>query len=118
MKFKYDQKLFDSLAQKYEGIIKTIENNCDCIEDKSSYTVLINKIYYEAYKFYLEHELIYKYDSIMFSEIKKQKSLFVEIMKKFLDRYEQGENSVIYDIKDFLKEWLKNPYSLEDIKTK
>ena len=105
----YNQKTFDVIAQKYEGIIKSIENFCNCLEDSASVTLLMNKIYFNADKFFIENEIQNKNNPAKLKEIKKQKELFFQIMQKFFKKYEQGDRKVVYEIKNFLKEWLKSP---------
>jgi hypothetical protein len=110
MRIKYDQKLFDKFAQKLEGIIQSIENHCDCLNDDTSVLVLMNKIYFNAENFFIDNQIQNKKNTEILTEIRKQSDLFVSILKKYHKKYEAGEKKVLYEIKDFLKKWLKNPY--------
>ena len=110
MKIKYNQKLFDSFAQKLEGIIRTIEKHCDCLNDGASVMILMNKIYFNAENFFIDNQIKNKYNPELMQEIRNQSELFISILKNYHKRYENGEKEVLFEIKDFLKNWLKAPY--------
>ena len=110
MRNYYNQKIFDEFCKKTEGIIKSIENHCDCINDSVSVMVILNKIFYNAEQFFVENQILFKGDSEKFDIIKKQSEMFFQKLKNFQKKYEKGDKSVIFEIKDFLKSWIKNPY--------
>lgn len=108
------EELFDDFSKKLQTIILDIESECDCLNDFHSSFILLNKLNFYAENFFIDNELAKKNNSKDMQALKNQNKLFFSVIKNFQEKYEKGDKKVLFEIKNFLKSWILNPFISEN----
>lgn len=108
------EEIFEDFSKKLLGIIDAIDSECDCLNDFYSSFMLLNKLNFYAENFFIDNELSKKNNSEDMQILKNQNKLFFSKIKNFQERYEKGDKKVLYEINNFLKSWLINPFISEN----
>lgn len=110
----YVEEIFEDFSKKLHRIIDAIDSECDCLNDFHSSFMLLNKLNFYVENFFIDNELSKKNNSEDMQILKNQNKLFFSTIKNFQERYEKGDKNVLYEINNFLKSWLINPFISEN----
>lgn len=111
---------FENIDNQHKKLVEIINNLFDSISKKEKQEIIDQSLKqlvdYTFTHFKLEEELMLRYRYVDFANHRKEHLLFVDKIKGFAADFKTGNNKVMLDIINYLKDWLLNHIMLTDRK--
>jgi hemerythrin len=103
---------FSEIDQQHKKLVDMINTLFDSISNKDRQAVLdeafISLVKYTQVHFKQEEELMVKYAYANFIEHSKEHADFIAKVTELSAKFKKGDNKVLIDVINFLKDWLIN----------
>ncbi len=106
----YNEKYLSDFKKKLQNIINIINAECDCLGNTSDVLMVLNKVNFYAENFFINNELESINNSSELNQLKEQYQLFTDNVRQYQKQYENGNKKALYELKNFLKNWINQPY--------
>jgi hemerythrin-like metal-binding protein len=108
------------IDQQHQKLVQIINNLFDAISKKEREQILESSlkelINYTMVHFKFEEELLKRYNYLDFLQHVREHSVFIDKINSYVKDFKKGDNKIMIDVINYLKDWLLNHILLVDKK--